>query len=243
MKRRIFVYGGLLIVAGVAIFFRRDIAREAAPLFQHMRGEATVSDRVKQYGDAVRTRLLPAFQKQGIEYPPKRIVLVGLKQERSLEVYAAGSTDRLQFIRDYPILAASGKPGPKLREGDQQVPEGIYRIESLNPNSAYHLSLRLNYPNEFDRAQARTDGRNGLGGDIMIHGKSASVGCLAMGDEAVEDLFALVAETGLERVRVILSPVDFRHRDFPAESPSRLPWTKTLYRQIAAELATLPKSD
>lgn len=73
-------------------------------------------------------------------------------------------------IKSYPILAASGSIGPKLRESDMQVPEGVYQIESLNPNSQFHLSLRVNYPNEFDREQARIDGRAQLGGDIMIHG-------------------------------------------------------------------------
>jgi murein L,D-transpeptidase YafK len=71
---------------------------------------------------------------------------------------------------------ASGKAGPKLREGDGQVPEGIYRIDGLNPNSSYHLSLKLNYPNDFDLEQARTEGRTELGGDIFIHGKAVSIG-------------------------------------------------------------------
>ena len=70
---------------------------------------------------------------------------------------------------EYPILAASGVLGPKLREGDKQVPEGIYGAEALNPNSKFHLSIRLNYPNTFDRRMAQSDGRTQLGGDIMIH--------------------------------------------------------------------------
>ena len=53
----------------------------------------------------------------------------------------------------YPVLGASGVLGPKLKEGDRQVPEGVYRVPELNPNSDFHLSLRLDYPNEFDRAQ------------------------------------------------------------------------------------------
>lgn len=241
MKKRIILYGSLLVAVIVVAIFRRDIARVAAPLFQHMRGEATVSDRVKQYGDTVRTRLLPDFQKQGVEYPPKRIVFVGLKQERRLEVYASDSTDHLRHVRDYPILAASGELGPKLREGDRQVPEGIYRIESLNPNSAYHLSLRLDYQNEFDRAQARAEGRTNLGGDIMIHGKSASIGCLAMGDEAAEDLFVLVALVGTGNVRVILSPIDFRGAEKTPVSSSLPSFTGGLYVQIKNTLLELPR--
>ena len=78
--------------------------------------------------------------------------------------------------------------GPKLREGDRQVPEGVYTIANMNPNSISHLSLALSYPNDFDRARAAEDGRadNTLGGSIMIHGGSGSIGCMAVGDEAAE---------------------------------------------------------
>ena len=68
----------------------------------------------------------------------------------------------------YPIRAASGALGPKLREGDRQVPEGVYDIESLNPNSRFHVALRVGYPNAFDRQMAGREGRTALGGDIMI---------------------------------------------------------------------------
>jgi len=127
--------------------------------------------------------------------------------------------------------------GPKLKEGDKQVPEGVYRVESLNPNSRYHLAVRINYPNEFDRRQAEIDGRTSLGGDIMIHGSCCSVGCLAMGDEAVEDLFVLAGEVGIDNVSVILCPMDFRKRqmlnlDLPG-------WTDKLYEEIKLELLRL----
>jgi len=71
-------------------------------------------------------------------------------------------------VADYRITAASGTAGPKLREGDRQVPEGIYRIVGLNPNSRYHLSMKLDYPNAFDRHQAARDGRARPGSDIFI---------------------------------------------------------------------------
>ena len=148
----------------------------------------------------------------------------------------------LRFVRAYPILAASGGPGPKLKEGDRQVPEGVYAIESLNPNSLFHLSLRVNYPNSFDRRQAAREGRISLGGDIMIHGSNVSIGCLAMGDPAAEDLFVLAAETGLTNITVILSPVDFR-KGKPVPGAARLPvWTGALYSVIQAKLRELPRS-
>jgi murein L,D-transpeptidase YafK len=127
-----------------------------------------------------------------------------------------------------------------LREGDDQVPEGIYPIESLNPNSTFHLSLRVGYPNSFDRDQAGKDGRTKLGGDIMIHGSFVSAGCLAMGDEAVEDLFVLAADTGLKNLEVIISPVDFRVGK-AVPPPTSLPaWSNRLYDGIKAKLVEFP---
>lgn len=197
----------------------------------------TVEERVAEFGDVVRARLAPQFEAAGVSYPPRQLTFVGIKDARLLEVYAAGADGVYRFIRSYPVLGASGVLGPKLREGDRQVPEGVYRVPELNPNSDFHLSIRLNYPNEFDQAQAGTEGRTNLGGDIMIHGDSRSRGCLAMGDPAAEDLFVLVALTGIENITVILTPVDFRLGRTP-ELPSSAPaWTPTLYERIKRELA------
>lgn len=209
-----------------------------APLFAAALGRsATVRDRVEQFGPAARARLAPDFERLGLAYPPRRIVLVGLKREKRLEVWVAGAAGRLRLLKAYPILGASGRLGPKLREGDLQVPEGLYRIESLNPNSRYHLSLRVNYPNAFDRAKGALDGRKTLGGDIMIHGKSCSIGCLAMGDPAAEELFVLAAETGLDAIRVILSPVDFRTSGLPPDAPPGPVWLPDLYASIRTALS------
>jgi hypothetical protein len=216
------------------------IVRAVIAGMQATRGKATVAERVAEFGPAARERMRPDFEKAGVAYPPRRVVLVGLKQEKRLEVFAAGVDGEMRFVRDYPILAASGTLGPKLREGDRQVPEGVYRIESLNPNSLYHLALRVNYPNEFDRAQATRDGRANLGGDIMIHGKSASIGCLAMGDEAVEELFVLAAETGVENVSVILAPADLRLSGVPKDA-SRPEWVGELYEGLRSELSHLKR--
>ncbi len=198
---------------------------------------ASVDDRVTQFGAAAEARLAPHFKAAGIPYPPARATLIGLKQERELQLYAAAATGPYRLIRTYPILAASGNAGPKLREGDRQVPEGLYRIESLNPNSRYHLSLRVNYPNDFDRAQAKLDGRTTLGGDIMIHGNAVSIGCLAMGDPAAEELFVLAARTGLSNIQVILSPCEFRRHANLGPAPGAPAWLPSLYEKIKAELA------
>jgi len=231
----------VLILAGaiVILLLRERLARPVAEIAGEVQGRRTVGERLAQYGDSARRRLLPYFEEAHISYPPDRLVFVGVKQEKKLEVWACGDNRQFKLIRTYPILGASGRLGPKLREGDRQVPEGIYRIEWLNPNSRYHLSMKINYPNEFDRACAKKENRTNLGGDIMIHGGSASIGCLAMGDEAAEDLFILAAETGIEKITVILTPVDLRTTELPAP-PHPLPeWTAICYDRIKQRLSSL----
>jgi hypothetical protein len=205
-----------------------------------VKGKRTVDDRVADFREPVAERLRPAFATAGLTYPPARIALLAFKDERVLRLCASGSESApWRWIADYPIVAASGKSGPKLREGDWQVPEGVYPIESLNPNSKYHLALRVGYPNDDDRARARADGRTQLGGDIMIHGSNASVGCLAMGDQAAEDLFVLAALVGIERVRVVIAPTDLRLRPAPMvnDPPS---WLGERYADLAKALAEFP---
>lgn len=204
-------------------------------------GAASIDERIRQHGTNAARRWAPYFKQAGVSYPPRAVTLVGLKQERTLEIYAANANGQMTFVRSCPILAASGKPGPKLREGDLQVPEGIYRIQALNPNSAFHLSLRINYPNQDDLARARADKRTQLGGDIMIHGNTVSAGCLAMGDEAAEDLFVLAALTGLSNINVILSPVDFRMIDLSDLPPGAPKWTAERYASIKAALTQLKR--
>ena len=230
----------LLALVILAFIFKPYISAAVSPITMKFTNRKTVTERLQQYGDAARARLKPYFDEAHVSYPPKSVVLVGLKAEYELQVYVPDEQGAQKFVRAYPILGGSGVPGPKLREGDQQVPEGIYPIELLNPNSLYHLSLRIGYPNAFDREQAKKDGRKNLGGDIMIHGGAASVGCLAMGDEAAEDLFVLAADCGITNITVILTPVDFRAGKKVASVAALPEWNGPLYEQIKERLAELP---
>jgi len=237
--KRIHILLALLALVLSAIHFRDKFGRAVAATMPSVKGKKSVADRIEQYGPAVRKRLAADFQRIGVAYPPKNITLVGLKQEKLLELWVS---DPPQLLKSYPILGASGTLGPKLKQGDMQVPEGLYRIDSLNPNSLYHLALRVNYPNEYDKSKGRLDGRDDLGCDIMIHGKDCSIGCLAMGDEAAEELFVLAAETGIGNISVILSPVDFRKRKLPAAMPHLPEWTPELYSSIKRELEKLDRT-
>ena len=110
------------------------------------------------------------------------------KQEKELEVWLK-DRDNYRLFRTYPICTygTSASLGPKQKEGDGQAPEGFYFVKpsSLNPNSSYHLSFNLGYPNRYDRSHART------GSALMVHGNCVSIGCYAMTDEGIEEIYTL----------------------------------------------------
>ena len=130
------------------------------------------------------------FRTAGISYPPRELFLRAFKHEAVLEAWARGE-GAFHLIREYPITYSSGQPGPKRREGDRQVPEGFYLIESFNPLSLYHLSLRVNYPNESDRILSD---REKPGFDIYIHGGDGSIGCVPIGDEGIDEVYLMALD-------------------------------------------------
>lgn len=223
-----------IVCAFIAISFRRWYS-----IYRRFVGRQTVEKVLSAHGARVDAKWSPLFTKQGLSYPPKEIVLIATKLERKLEIWARGETAEFRHITTYPVLGTSGTIGPKLVEGDKQVPEGVYRISSLNPNSEFHLSLELDYPNEFDRAQAAKDGRTKLGGDIFIHGGRASIGCLAMGDGVIEELFILVARTGREKCRVVIAPQEPTQSAFPAPMTQEISWLPELHRLVLSELVQI----
>ena len=115
------------------------------------------------------------------------------KEEAELEVWKQDTTGRFQILKTYPICRWSGDLGPKLWEGDRQTPEGFYRVtpELMNPHSSYHLAMNIGYPNSFDKANNRD------GSLIMIHGDCWSVGCHAMTDEQISEIYSLARESFL----------------------------------------------
>lgn len=200
----------------------------------------SIADRLVQFAPRVDPLWQERCRAAGLAYPPPRVRLLGLKAEKVLEVHAVGADGVWKRLASYPVLAASGGPGPKLREGDNQVPEGLYGIVLLNPNSLFHVSLRIDYPSADDREHARRDGRERLGGDIMIHGGEASIGCLAIGDPAIEEVFTLAARVGLAQVDTLILPHDLRGDPaFPTGGPA---WMAARYRILLSEAQALPRS-
>jgi hypothetical protein len=199
----------------------------------------SVEEVLRLFGPAADTRLRAKIDARGLglAYPPRRVHLLAFKEERLLELWVESERGRPVYIHTYPILRTSGKVGPKLREGDAQVPEGQYRIAWLHPNSQYHLALKLDYPNEFDRQKGASDGRKALGGEIYIHGSDLSIGCLAMGDPAIEELFVLAARVGAGNVDVLIAPWDLRRRAAPSDTGQGIEWLGDLYAGLGAALA------
>lgn len=193
----------------------------------------TVASAVQTYGAQAELELIWAFNNAGLDYPPKSIKLLAMKAERRMELWASEGSG-YRYIKSYNILGASGSAGPKLVEGDMQVPEGIYGIVFLNPNSSYHLSMQLNYPNAFDLHYAKQEGRQQPGSNIFIHGSDVSAGCLAIGDNAIEELFTLVYRIGKSHAEVIIAPHDPRVRQLSVATITPN-WVSRLYERIAAE--------
>lgn len=188
-------------------------ARSGLPSPSHPRAAAASA--------RVRPELEGSLYRIGLRFGDP-VFIRAYKRERRLEVFVKGRDDgAFHWFRSYPIAAASGKPGPKLREGDKQVPEGFYLVtpEAMNPDSRFHLSFNIGYPNPFDRFHKRT------GSLIMIHGGRASTGCLAMTDPAIEEIYTLcdaALRSGQMAIPVHLFP--FRMTDAGLSKHPENPW-------------------
>lgn len=111
------------------------------------------------------------------------------KESAELEVWLADKTGSWRHYKTFPICYFSGKLGPKLKEGDKQSPEGFYQVgnRQMNPKSRYHLSFNLGFPNRFDRQNGRT------GSFLMVHGSCVSIGCYAMTNKGIEEIYGLAS--------------------------------------------------
>ena len=146
--------------------------------------------------DGVRSRVAPRISreldKQGMSLGSPIFIRI-FKESRELEVWVENG-ERFDLFKTYRICTFSGDLGPKLRQGDNQAPEGFYFVNPsrMNPASRFHLSFNLGYPNMYDRAHGRT------GAYLMVHGDCVSIGCYAMTDAGIEEIYT-VAEDALRK--------------------------------------------
>lgn len=134
----------------------------------------------------VESQLVTQLQQKSLRFGAPIFIRI-FKQSDTLEVWVESSNGRFELFKEYRICAQSGGLGPKQREGDRQAPEGFYFVtaQSLNPWSQFHLSFNLGYPNRYDRAHGRT------GSALMVHGNCVSIGCYAMTDTGIEEIYTL----------------------------------------------------
>lgn len=134
------------------------------------------------------------------------------KHEEELELWVKNKADqKYTLFKKIPVCAQSGDLGPKRREGDGQVPEGIYDIPFFNPGSNYYLALKVGYPNKSDRILAKGP----TGGDIMIHGNCVTIGCIPLQDDPVKDVYLLCVEAKNKNnsIRVEIFPCRFTDKN------------------------------
>jgi len=207
-----------MLVAAAALLcaLRPDIAREAV---------TRLSRRVP---DIIRNALIPKPDPLAERLAERGHVLGQpayiriFKQQAELEVWLKAD-DRYKLYRSYPICRFSGRLGPKLQEGDRQAPEGFYAVtrKQLHPASRHHLAFNLGFPNAYDRAHGRT------GSYLMVHGGCSSIGCYAMTDAAVDDIYRIVEaalDHGAEHVPVHVFPFRMTPQRLAAATGER--WTE-----------------
>ncbi|WP_221899181.1 L,D-transpeptidase family protein [Hymenobacter sediminicola] len=137
------------------------------------------------------TSLHTLLRRHGIRPERLELFVRAFKLGRRVEVWGREQeTGQFVLLRTYRLAGTSGTLGPKRRSGDGQVPEGFYSINRFNPDSEYHLSLGLDYPNAADLQHATPN----PGGDIFIHGSNVTIGCLPITDACIRELYVLAVE-------------------------------------------------
>ncbi|MEO6689833.1 MAG: murein L,D-transpeptidase family protein [Dokdonella sp.] len=169
---------------------------------------AAPGDRADVAAQRVRPQLERDLAVMGLRFGDPVFLRI-FKHEHQLELWVR-KRDAHVLFRSYPICTWSGALGPKLRAGDGQSPEGFYSVGrgQLNPASQFHLAFNLGYPNAYDRAHGRS------GNFLMVHGNCVSIGCYAMGDAQIDEIYTLLDAAlrgGQSRVDVHVLPFRFDH--------------------------------
>lgn len=187
------------------------VAQSSASNFTFIEYQKTfprISEALKRKEDT----LMKQFEEKKLQWPARYVYLRSFKYDSQLEVWVkSDKSEKYKLFKTYKVCALAGSLGPKRMQGDYQVPEGFYYINEFNPRSTYHLSLGLNYPNSSDRILGDS---LQPGGDIYIHGKCVTTGCIPIMDNQIEELYILAAHAktqGQDFIPVHIFPVDFKN--------------------------------
>lgn len=172
--------------------------------------EIPTSTRSQEAINRVKHRLKRALNIKGFNLGDPIFIRV-FKEPKKLEVWVKKG-NKFKRFKTYKICYFSGGLGPKFKEGDMQSPEGFYSVtpDKLNPESSYHLSFEIGFPNKFDRALGRT------GSYLMVHGRCVSIGCYAMTDKRIEEIYTLMDaafRNGQSFVRVHIFPFEMKGKN------------------------------
>jgi murein L,D-transpeptidase YafK len=185
--------------------------------------QVLAADRVSRARVERTEELKQLVARAGLRLPLDRVYLRVFKEERELELWGADAGKPMTLVKRYPICAASGEAGPKRREGDLQVPEGFYQVSGFNPVSDFHLAMKVSYPNASDRI--RSD-REHPGGLIFLHGDCASVGCIAIEDGPIEELYLLSLDSRRRPIHIDIFPFRMTEERLELPSPHQAFWNE-----------------
>lgn len=175
-----------------------------------MEADPQAKTRLEQARENVASTLSALLSQHGLSGQSVELYLRAFKAEEELEIWSKNpEKEKWTLIKIYSFCKNSGRLGPKRKEGDLQIPEGVYYINRFNPNSKFHLSLGLNYPNASDR---KLGDPQAPGGDIFIHGGCQTVGCIPITDAGIEEVYVLAEwakNGGQDRIPVHLFPFRF----------------------------------
>ena len=179
------------------------------------------SDRSDAAAKRVRPSLEAALCARGLHWGAPVFIRI-FKEEKQLELWVDDGK-QFKLFKTWPICKFSGELGPKLKEGDGQAPEGFYFVPRarMNPYSRFHLSFNLGYPNTYDHACSR------MGSALMVHGNCVSIGCYAMTDARIEEIYSLcdaALMNGQRFLRVHCFP--FRMTEAKMKKHQRSKWIK-----------------
>lgn len=199
----------LIFIFFCALMVNGQTAASVFTFIDYQRSFPRFSDALKRKEDT----LMKQFREKKMAWPVENMYIRSFKYDSKLEVWVKYDNDeKYRLFKTYKVCALAGSLGPKRMQGDYQVPEGFYRINEFNPRSNFHLSLGLNYPNPSDRILGDSIQP---GGDIYIHGKCVTSGCIPIQDQQIEELYILAAHAhsqGQDFIPVHIFPVDFKNQ-------------------------------
>jgi murein L,D-transpeptidase YafK len=195
-----------IVLSAILFIAVPAVSLAQSSFIDYQKSQGKVADVFRRKEDTLKKQ----FAAKQLAWPAKYIYIRSFKYDSELEVWVKSrAQDEYKLFKTYKVCALAGTLGPKRIEGDYQVPEGFYYINEFQPNSQYHLSLGLNYPNASDRILADS---LSPGGDIFIHGSCVTQGCIPITNPQIEELYILTIHArnnGQDFIPVHIFPVRF----------------------------------